>query len=590
MRLLLTLLLSAAAFAQQAAPPSSLFAMFDQRFDGPAELPRAWVDSSSASTPAPGRQVQVPSGGLQAALNSASCGDRLLLAPGSVHSGTFTLPAKPCDDSHWIWIMTSGSMPAEGSRTSPCLSGVSSLPGRPQYPCSSTSQQAASISEPQGNTSGPIVLAPGANHYRLMGLEVTRTPGTPIIFQLIGASAAADHIVLDRVWLHGSAQDETKTGVNLAGITYFAMVDSYATDFHCTSSVGSCTDAKVIGGGNSNLPGGLYKIDNNFLEASGENILFGGGSATTTPHDVEIRFNHFFKPLTWLVGQPGFVGGPGGQPFMVKNLLEFKNVLRALVEGNIFEHSWGGYSQNGYMVLLTPKNQAGGCPICIVDDVTFRYNIMAHAGAGFSFANVPDDGGQVATDGERWSIHDVLVTDIDKTKYTGGSGVLFLVVSSWPASGQISHLHINHVTAFPDPQSKIFTISSNVSYPKMADFAPMNSILGGALYPVWTSSGNATDCSISTVPITVLGTCFASYVFSNNAIIGINQANYPPSKWPAGNFFPASAAAVGFVNYNQVSGGDFHLSSSSPYHGKATDGKDLGADIDMINLMTKGVY
>ncbi|MFN2399342.1 MAG: hypothetical protein ABR543_11970, partial [Gemmatimonadaceae bacterium] len=55
---------------------------------------------------------------------------------------------------------------------------------------------------------------------------------------------------------------------------------------------------------------------------------------------------------------------------------------------------------------------------------------------------------------------------------------------------------------------------------------------------------------------------------------------------PPNNSFPSSTAAVGFVNY---SGGDFHLSASSPYRGGATDGTDPGADINGLNSRIQGV-
>ena len=42
---------------------------------------------------------------------------------------------------------------------------------------------------------------------------------------------------------------------------------------------GLCTDAQAINGGISSNPMGPYKIVNNFLEASGENILMGGVTA-----------------------------------------------------------------------------------------------------------------------------------------------------------------------------------------------------------------------------------------------------------------------------------------------------------------------
>ena len=94
---------------------------------------------------------------------------------------------------------------------------------------------------------GPITFDAGANHYRLgPGLEITRPEGTGINYVLIGKEekqAAADHIVLDRDWVHGSAQDETTRGLHLNGITYAAVVDSYFSDFHCIAGIGACGPA-----------------------------------------------------------------------------------------------------------------------------------------------------------------------------------------------------------------------------------------------------------------------------------------------------------------------------------------------------------
>ena len=67
------------------------------------------------------------------------------------------------------------------------------------------------------------------------------------------------------------------------------MVDSYFSDFHCVSTSGACTDAQAINGGTGSHVGGPYKIVNNFLEASTEAILMGGGAATTTPTDIGRR-------------------------------------------------------------------------------------------------------------------------------------------------------------------------------------------------------------------------------------------------------------------------------------------------------------
>src|SRR5207245_8688393 len=77
------------------------------------------------------------------------------------------------------------------------------------------------------------------------------------------------------------------------------------------------------------------------------------------------------------LGSPGYVGGASGNPFIVKNHFELKNGRRVLFEGNVLENNWGGFSQNGFSIVLTPKNQflgnANVCPLCKVTDVRIRY-------------------------------------------------------------------------------------------------------------------------------------------------------------------------------------------------------------------------
>src|ERR1700728_2014647 len=415
-----------AAFSLTVSPSSTGSTTSSSGFDGPAELPRVYIQSAMSNTPAPGKTITVNSGGdLQSALNSASCGDTVQLQGGATFVRAFTFPAKNCDDNNWIIVRTSADdslLPAEGSRLTPCYAGVSSLPGRPAFQCASVKNVLAKLVMPASG-SGPIVVVSAANYYRLIGLEVTRGTFPGPVYDLVLFRGAADHVVFDRLWFHGLAQDETAHGVAIAG-TNVTVVDSFFTDFHCVSDTGACTDAQAIAGGGGSLPMGPYKIVNNFLEGSGENIIFGGGAATLTPADIEIRQNHFFKPLTWMKGQAGYVGGTNGNPFIVKNLLELKNAQRVLVEGNIMEYSWGGFSQSGFAILLTPKNQAGAngsnlCPVCQVTDVTIRYNLVRHVGGGFQIANALSDNGGVPRDGQRYSIHDVVIDDMDVKKYAG---------------------------------------------------------------------------------------------------------------------------------------------------------------------------
>jgi hypothetical protein len=569
--------------------------VFTGTFDGPAELPRIYLPTALSDTPTAGKIIPVKAGGdFQAALNRANCGDTVTLQAGATFTGGFSFPQKSCDSAHWITVRTSApdnELPPEGSRLTPCYAGVSSLPGRPDFHCSSTKNVLAKLIFAGASGNGPVTFAAGAHHYRLEGLEITRAVSENRITALVAPEvrSPADHIILDRVWVHGTPHDETTRGVFLNNTSYVAIVDSFFTDFHCVAITGACTDAQAIGGGGGDLPSGPYKIVNNFLEASGENILFGGGPATTTPADIEVRHNHLFKPLIWMSGQPGYVGGTDGHPFIVKNLFELKNAQRVLFEGNVAEYTWGGFTQAGYALMLTPKNQAGTdgsnlCPACVVTDVTVRYSTISHAGAGVNIANSVSSNGGIASAGTRYSIHDITIDDINGDIYLGG-GPLILVLNGWKIH-VLSDITINHITGFGDSSLPTLSVGNDLSHPKMSHFVYTNNLVLAGQYPVW-SAGGKTDCAHSTVPIRVIDTCFEPYAFANNAIIA-SPANYPPAKWPARNYFPPDAAAVHFTHYNNGKGGDYRLLPSSPFKHAGTDGKDLGADIDAIQAATQG--
>ncbi|HEY3973288.1 MAG TPA: putative Ig domain-containing protein [Candidatus Sulfotelmatobacter sp.] len=564
-------------------------------YDGPAELPRVYMQSAVADTPAPGSVITVAKGGdFQSALNSAKCGNTITLQAGAVFTGSFNFPAQTCDDGHWIIIRTStadSSLPPENTRITPCYAGVSSLPGRPALHCASTKNVMAQI-QYSGNASGPITFLNGASHYRFIGLEITRTPGTGIVYNLaFNQGNAANNIIFDRCWFHGTAQDETERGVMLAGSTYAAIVDSFFTDFHCVSKTGVCLDAQAIAGGLGDLVMGPYKIVDNFLEAAAESIIFGGGTATATPTDIEIRRNHMFKPMTWMQGQPGYVGGVDGNPFIVKNLFELKNAQRVLFEANILENTWGGFSQSGFGILLTPKNQAIGtsnvCPSCEVTDITIRYTTISHVGAGMQIGNGMSSNGGAPLAGERYSIHDLTIDDIDATKYDGNGD--FAQISMGQGAPVLQSVTINHITAFqPDV---MLNLGDDLSMnPPMNNFVFTNSIVnGGTSVTSTTGSGGTADCAYHPQPLTALGLCFSSYTFTHNAIIATPAVD-PIGDYPSGNYFPSSVAAVEFVKYNGGNGGNYQLQSTSPYKNAGTDGLDLGADIATILADTVGVY
>jgi hypothetical protein len=562
----------------------------DHKFDGPAELPRVWVKSAMADTPAPGKVIPVKAGtDLQAALDSAACGDTLRLEAGAVFSGRFELPKKPCDDAHWIILRTAApdsALPNEGTRLTPCYAGVASLPGRPDFHCVATANVLARIELPGKPNDGPIFFADGANHYRLLGLEITRESSSTSVVALAGPKghASADHFVFDRVWMHGTAHDETRRGLFLSGTSYMAVVDSFFSDFHCIAN--GCVDSQTLSGASGDLPMGPYKIVNNFLEASGENILFGGAEATATPSDIEIRHNHLFKPMIWMRGQPGYTGGPKGEPFIVKNDFELKNAQRVLFEGNILENSWGGFSQTGFSILLTPRNPpANKCPTCRVSDITIRDCKISHIASGFVISDGPTAGYPAAAGGN-YSIHDVVIDDLDGNKYLG-FGAFMLLGSNQP---KLKDVKMDHITAI----SERVLINAGVrgEDARIQNFTFTNNLLGPSEKQITSTGGGAENCVFQPDrqgPEGIFKHCFDSSTVSNNVII----AGY--GAWPPHNFFPRNLEAVGFAKgqgfeqYRLCRRKDADCKGSSKYAAAGSDGKDIGADLDQIDAATKGV-
>jgi hypothetical protein len=529
--------------------------------DGPAELPRIYIKSSLADTPSPGAQINVKAGSdLNAAYLAAKCGDILLVAPGaSWNSPNF--PTKGCDDAHWVRVradIADSSLPPEGTRITPQYAPVMA--------------QFTLVGNQTIKVADRVRLGPGIN--------IIQVPGHGITYNFM---TVVNKVVLDRVWFQGSPTDEANHGLSLNGANYIAVVDSYFTNFHCNAP-GSCSDAQAIHGGGGNHQDGPFKISNNFIEASGEGILFGGGPATTTPADIEVTRNHFFKPKTWNPSDPTF----DGLMRTTKNHFELKNAQRVLFEGNVLENNWGGFSQAGFAILLTPKNQVSGttnqCPSCVVRDVTIRYSRVMNTGGLFQIANATGSGGLPATEGSHYSIHDVLAEDVPGANCYKCGNYPIQITSMLNAPNFILHdVAINHITLSTSNMAwggGMMTLGGT----PMPNISITNSIIDAGAYGPWDAGLGTSGCAYGQAsPKAKFDKCFIPYSFAGN-VIARGMTIQQGKVWPSGNLFPTNISAVGFV-----SAIDFHLSSTSLYKGKATDGKDPGADVDAVMKAIAGV-
>jgi len=499
------------------------------------ELPRVFINTNY--TPPTGRTIAVPAGGdFQAAINQAQPGEIITLQAGATYSGNFTLPAKT--GAGWIVIRTSApdsSLPPLGTRITPTFASV--------LPKIVTT-----------NNMPALEALDGAHHFRLIGLEfamgagVSRTTSLVALGDQQNSLAKLPHnLILDRVYIHGSPTVTLRRGVTLNSATT-AIIDSYFSDCH---EVGA--DSQAIGGWNG---AGPFKIVNNYLEGAGENFIIGGADPTIAnlvPSDIEFRRNYCFKPLSWRIGDPSYAGTPWG----IKNLFELKSAQRVLVDGNIFEHNWT-HAQVGYAILLTVRNQDGGAPWSVVQDVTITNNIVRRVGAGFNMHGTDDNQPSLPT--RRVRISNNLLEDVDGVRW-GGPGIAF------HTNGGPHDITIEHNTVFHSGSVFATTGTPTEGVVFRNNLSPHNEF---GVKGDGRGTGNST-----------IDSYFPGSVFRKNVMVGGQSALYPSD-----NFFPPSFDQVVFVNRP---GGNYRLAPTSPFKNAGTDGKDIGFDLDALNAALGGV-
>jgi hypothetical protein len=585
-------------------------------YDNTGELPIVAYNTAIANTPATLNPVNVStSAQLITALAAAACGQQITLQCGNTFSGHFTIPALQCPANDYLWIQSScvSSLPAEAARYSmtytnsqgsqiltapkfgPCYAGVTSLSGRPTFDCPvAPGIYTAKISTP--DASEAIVFSPGTTSgIRIIGLEVTRATGTGYVAELVklGNVGTISDVIFDRWWCHGDElQDETESCVNISGIPYFASVDSYYGDFVCLTH---CTDAHAIYGGLNQLSStaeGPQKIVNNFIEASGENVLFGGGSALSTPADIEYRGNLNFKPMTWRAADPAYNGGVGGVPYIVKNLFELKNAQRALIEGNMFVGSWSGFSQGGPAWDLTPVNQSGNAPTAFDANITLRYNWTTSTNFAMEL-DLANNGGYLAAGGNHYSIHDDVFDNLGYCQPicpTSNPTVQMTTARQITSASQTQHdVTVRNVSFIyapvATPSAAIGlsnpTIASGLNQYNETYTSNLQQTFGGTLN--LEGGSDPTNCA-NGIPIGIpmFAACWTGYTVSNNCFLDNGSHT-----WPGTNTFDTSYATA-LTNYANGFGGDYVVNPRSPCKAAGTDGLDPGANIAVVAAVLAG--
>jgi len=434
-----------------------------------------------------GRLIHVSSEkDLQSALDEARPGDEVALAPGTEFLGSFILPRKNNGDgqrARWITV-TSGQSP------------LSPEPGVRVTPAS-THRFPKLVSQ---NAEPALRAAPGAAYYRLVGLELTISPSVKINYGIVrlgeGTETALDqlphHILIDRCYIHGLPAANVRRGVALNSAAS-AVIDSWISDCH---EAGADSQAICCWNG-----AGPFEISGNYLEAAGENVMFGGADPsipTLVPSDITFTRNYCRKPLSWRTA-----ASASGARWSVKNLLELKNADRVLIENNVFDNNWVD-AQTGYAILFKSVDQDGNAPWSVTRNVVFRSNIVRHVSSAINIEgrDPHNKSGQTAL----ILIENNLFEDVDSNHW-GGEGAFIKITGA-------ADIHVDHNTALGTGSIMIAYGAANER------FVFTNNVVANNSYGIkgdGTRSGTAT-----------LDKFFPGSRVSGNVIVGGTPSLYPP--------------------------------------------------------------
>jgi hypothetical protein len=478
-------------------------------------------------------------GSLQAAIDAAQPGDTIVLQAGATFTGPFTLRAK--NGTAYITIRSSTAdslLPPAGTRMTPA--------------------HAPLLAKIRPGASGSAIrTVPGASYWRLQFLEIlpsASTSGSTLIeFGSAGPinqgslSQVPHHLVIDRCYVHGEPSYGYRRGLALNSAES-QVLDSHFSDFKAAG-----VDSQAILGWNGPGP---YLIQNNHLEASGENVMFGGGDPEITnlvPSNITIRRNLFTKPAAWKT-----------QGWTLINLLELKNAQDVLIEGNIFENNWLASAQ-GYAIAFTPRNQDGGASWSVVRNITFQNNVVRHVGGVFNITGYDDIHPSRQT--ENIVIRNNLAYDVSSrhtTKSSTPAPARFLLIGAGPKD-----ITIRHNTADNDGYGTIlFYKGKSPTGTLIYGFELASNLLRDNQYGIFGDTAGE-------------GTAAFNAYTPNGAVLRNAIGGAEPQLYPGGNDYPTLATWLAdFVNRGAA---DYRLKSTSLSKNAGADGKDIGVDFAELN-------
>jgi hypothetical protein len=489
---------------------------------------------------------------------------RIKLPDGFVATGTLQCGIHT-QGAYWTYIQRS-SLGTEGTR------------------CTSAQMSGAPILRTTVANRGAVETLAGAEYWRFDELKFeTSASVTQTILNIAPLDTSGDttgssvtdlpnYIYFHRCWTQGK---DNATGDVVNGVTMNTRAGAYVDGIVDRIWQSGVEPHAVV----AFTARGPWKFVNNYLESSGITVLFGGANPSITgfvPEDIEFRRNQLTLRDTWNPFHASWdsVARP------IKNRLEFKMGIRALVEGNVIEKSPVG-GQNGEAFVI--KSMAGESGLVAswykTENICLRYNVCRNLWnttyiTGVQMPHLETLGGT-----NRIAFYDNLIYDYGDTTYgsTDNAHAIF--------PGDATNVTWDHNTIIPKAASitqynpRSFMWCPDLSSDDMGAFTFTNNIVhsGGFEANRWMFTNVGTDGETELARVTT------SYTLQNNLMI-----NGPTGGgiWPSGEVTNvASIAAMNFTSDNPASG----LDGDSPAKNAATDGSDAGCNYTKLNLATSGV-
>lgn len=272
------------------------------------------------------------------------------------------------------------------------------------------------------------------------------------------------------------------------------------------------------------------------------------------PQNITVRQNYISKRPEWKT----LLGQSGG-----KGYFELKACHNCTIDGNIFDHGTGS--------TITTRNQGGADPWNDLDGLRYTNNWSKRCNAVFT--GYLQDGAQLTNRSQNVTFENNLCVG----PLGEPAGWEWMVVTSNVLSGG-DNVRIAHNTEL---------VASYRNYTSYAD-APMRGLVN--VDNIHRGGGGACFTTGAGESGSPWSDCWPSATNSHNVIANIDNkpSDEIRAQWPTPANTITTLAGVGFVNPTLDALGNYRLRADSQFKGKASDGKDPGADIDAMNAAIFG--